>query len=118
MGYANDIITAIGETVTVTIKSLTTDEWGKETETQVATGTTTASAQIIDSSDDEVKEGIMRTGDLITFFHPSDTYATYFDNDIYNIYITYNSNLYLVFDDIKEPASIESGHYELHARRV
>ena len=118
MGYAKDIINQVGETVTVTIKTQTVNDWGDETETQTTSGDTTASFQIMDGSEDEVKEGIMEKGDAQIFFEPSDTYAAYFSMDSYNIYLTYNSITYRVYRVIKEPASIQSGHYELHARRI
>lgn len=118
MGYASDIIDEVGETVTVTIKSQTTDDWGHETETTVTTGSTTASAQIMDGSEEEVKEGLMQTGDLTIFFKPNDTFVDYFDLNSYNVFVTYNSIEYRIYNIIQEPASIQSGHYELHGRRI
>src|SRR4030043_448582 len=117
MGYASDILSQIGESVTVTIKTQTDDDWGKETETQVTTGTTTASFQIMDGSEEAVKEGLMERGDAQVFFKPDDTYYSYFNMNSYNIYLTWNSIEYRVYRVIKEPTSIESGHWELHARR-
>lgn len=116
MTYIDNILSEVGQTVTVTIKSQSVDEWGHATETQVATGNTTASLQVMSQDDDEVKEGIMERGDLQIFFSPTDTYATYFDLDSYIIYITWDSKNFKVYDVIKE-MGIESGHYELHAKR-
>jgi hypothetical protein len=118
MGYAQMIIDQVGETVTVTAKTQSVDEWGHETETQASTGTTTCSFQIMNGEEDEVKEGILEKGDAQLFFKPDDDFQAYFDMDSYNIYITYNSVDYKVYRLIKEPASIDSGHYEMHARRV
>ncbi|MHA1852279.1 MAG: hypothetical protein ACTSUF_02105 [Candidatus Heimdallarchaeaceae archaeon] len=117
MTYVDDILDQVGETITVQIKSESLDNMGHATETLVTSGTTTAVLQVMSQDDEEVKAGIMERGDLQIFFSPSDTYANYFNLDSYNIYIVWNNKTFKVYNIIKE-SGIESGHYELHAKRI
>ena len=70
--YFGGTVNMIGENVTVRSAAKTYNDYGDATSPTNTDTTVKAIIQIMDASDDEVREGVLRVGDAIGFFKHSD----------------------------------------------
>jgi len=105
-----NIVNQIGESITVThITARTLDDRGHSTDT-TASLTVQAIVEIMDGSEDLVKEGHLRGGDLIMW---ADENATNASTVVTGDTISYKSKNYNVKNVI-----VNKGHYEFWAERI
>lgn len=104
----SELVDDLGETITVQDISSTFNEWGDASETPT-NYSILGIVQVMDGSEDEVKEGLLQKEDLIIFFDSDATNIAYVKM---KNKIIWNSKTYMIKNIIKN-----SGHYEVHANK-
>lgn len=99
----------IGSTVSVKDVSRTFNDYGDATES-TTTYTLKAVVEVMDGSEDEVKEGMLSIQDIMVWVSDTETNASYLAN---GNYIVYNSSDYRIKNVLPY-----QGHYEVHAEKV
>ena len=112
MSYMNNILSQVGEDVTVyEVTQGTVDKYGDRTDTGIP-HTVRGHIQVLTADDDEVVEGNFDSGDLRAFFDSSAAYIAKGNK------IVYRGETYIMDDVILEPALQGESHYEVFSKKT
>jgi len=112
MSYMSNILSRVGENITITdVTEGDVDKYGDRADSD-AIHTVLGHIQVLSNDDDEVVEGNFKSGDLHAFF---DSDALYIER---GNKITYRDQTYIMDDVVLQPALDGQSHYEVFARKT
>ncbi len=112
MSYMDQIISDIGEEVTIRVVTKEDpNKWG-DAEESVSEKSVRGHFQILSTEDDEVTEGTFKSGDLRAFFDSTAKYISRGNR------IIYKDQKYEIEEVIDEPDIMEGSHIQVLAKVV
>ena len=103
------MVRELGESITIKDISRSFNDRGDATETPTE-HTVNAVVEVMDGSEDDVKEGRLSIQDIIVWVSDTEANSTYLSD---GNKIAYNSNTYRIINVLPY-----SGHYEVHAEKI